>query len=264
MKRLSILNSRCFLVWLCALLLTSLCGPAFASDSNIAALQKEADTFYTQRENLPDAYKAIELYQKILKSDPDHELAYVRLAKLYVWVGYHEGEVSAIYDKAVKVAEEAVKRYPERPGPCYWLGVTYGLKAGAPDTGSFTSLSLLDPIQEQMDRLIKMDPAYEYGGAWRVLGRMKTKVPYLLGGDKDLAVKYLRKAIKMGPQFYLNHLYLADVLDKLDEREEAIALLQQVLKGKPLSDWEPETKLWQRTALKALSQSARLEERHTN
>jgi tetratricopeptide (TPR) repeat protein len=244
--------------WLLVAGLMSSAALASGINPAISSLEIQANQFYDQRANLDQAQKAIEQYLKILEMDPGHTLAAIRLAKLYVWVGYHQGESLELYEKAMEVAEAAVKRHPKKPGPRYWLGVAYGLKATAPKTGPITCLALIDPIEQQMKTLIELDPTYEYGGPWRVLGRINTKMPFLLGGDKDLAEEYLRKALKMGPKYYLNHLYLADVLGRLDRREEAYALLRQVVKGEAMPGLEPETKLWKRTALEILSQSAKL------
>ena len=258
MERLTLMRGWMVCIGLLAAL--ALCGPAagFAAGQSIDSLEKQAQQLFEHREDIAAAQQAIGAYQKILQIDPNHELAMTRLAKLYIWVGFHKGEDLEIYNKAVDIAEKAVQRHPDKPGPRYWLGAAYGLKATAPETGSFTCLSLLEPIENQMKTLMAIDPTYEFGGAWRVLGRLNTKMPFLLGGDKDLAVKYLRKAIEVGPNYYLNHLYLADLLNRLDQREEAFALLRQVVKGKPMPGFEPETRLWQRTAKEELFKSAKL------
>jgi tetratricopeptide (TPR) repeat protein len=252
---------RLHIVFLVVMLLALLAN-AWAAAADIAGLKRletKAQWLFELREDMTAANAAIETYQQILRLDPKHYLAPQRLAKLYIWVGFHMNEDIKYYDMAVSIAEKAVKLHPGKAGPIYWLGVAYGLKATAPETGTFTCLSLLDPIETNMKKLIELDPHFEHGGPWRVLGRLNTKTPYLLGGDKELAEKYLRKAVRQGPQFYLNHLYLADLLGRIGKRDEGIALVKQVLKGEAMPGLEPETMLWKRTARQVLNQQAKLD-----
>ena len=243
----------CVCCFLAVVMIMASWDAALANEASLEALQKQANDFFVQRQDLEATRKAIERYEKILNQKPGNEKALVRLVRLYVWLGYNQSENLELYQKAAKLAEEAVKLYPNKPATRYWLGAVYGIVAGAPGTSTIKSLALLEPIETQMKRLIELDPQYEYGGAWRVLGRMNTKLPMLLGGDKELAEEYLRKAVKMGPNYYLNHLYLADALNRQERRKEAVSLLQQVMTGKPLAGFEPETRLWQQVAQKALS-----------
>lgn len=216
-------------------------------------LLSQAQRLYEQRGDLQKARRAAGLYRRVLEQNPRNEQAALRLASLYVWLGVHQKERDqelAYYQRAVKVASRAVKLYPDHPGPHYWLGVAYGLMA---DTCNFLrALEFIQPLKKQMKRLMELDPSYEYGGPYRVLGRLYTKLPALMGGDLDLAERYLRKAVSLGPGYWLNHLYLAAVLLEKGKEKEARALVARVRDGGLLQGLEPESRFWKKSAARLL------------
>ena len=87
----------------------------------------------------------------------------------------------------------------------------------------------------------------------RVLGRLYTKLPFFLGGDNERAKELLKRAMKIGPRYWLNHLYLADVLQKDGYEKEARILVAKV-RDTNVSEpgLEPETRLWKDMAGKYL------------
>ncbi len=240
------------------LLLTG--GPGAWADAQATGapvhLLSQAQRLYEQRGDLHKARRAAELYRRILEQNPRNEQACLRLASLYAWLGVHQkdrDEELSYYQRAVKVAGRAVKLYPDHPGPHYWLGVAYGLMA---DTCNFLrALEFIQPLKRQMKRLMELDPSYEYGGPYRVLGRLYTKLPALMGGDLDLAERYLRKAVSLGPGYWLNHLYLAAVLLEKGKEKEARALVARVRDGELLQGLEPESRFWKKSAARLLRES---------
>lgn len=232
---------------------------SLASPAGLAQLMAQAEADYQSRSDLARAAMAVDKYRRIIKLNPDDEKASLRLLRLLIWLGACKedldlDEAQEYYQQAITEGERAVKRFPGRPGPHYWLGVAYGLRANC--SGPVTGLSLVDPIKDQMQRLMEIDPNYEYGGPYRVLGRLYTKLPGLLGGDNQKAEKLLRRAVKIGPGYWLNHLYLAEVLKEQGKLEEARVLVAMVKDGETLNGLEAESNLWKEVAADLLAKGA--------
>ncbi|RJX34687.1 MAG: hypothetical protein C4525_06445 [Desulfarculus sp.] len=237
---------------LCLLGLALCLALAGAAAAGPAEQIKQADALYVQRADLAKAQQAAELYQQALQADPKSEEAAWKLARALYWVGNHAAKDKQveIFDRAVKAGQQAVAINPQSLPGHFWLGVAYGVYGNA--KGVLKSLSLVNPIKQEMALVIKMDPGYEAGGAYRVLGRLYFKLPGLFGGDNDLAIKNLRTAVAKGPKRYLSHIYLAEVLIKEGQEDAARKYLQMVVSGPADPGFEPEDKEWKATAQKML------------
>jgi len=71
----------------------------------------------------------------------------------------------------------------------YWMALLHGEYGSA--KGIMESLSLVGPIKNLCNAVIKLNPNYEDGGAYLVLGRMYYKLPGLFGGSNDESIKDL-------------------------------------------------------------------------
>lgn len=213
-----------------------------------------ADALFEKRSDLKQALAAADLYKKALAKNPSDEKAALRLVRLLIWVGTQsesERELD-LYRQAVEVARQAVKAHPNHPGPHYWLGMAYGLLA---DRGAvLKALGYVKSMRKEMDLLLELDPSYYYGGAYRLLGRLHTRLPRLLGGDRDMAETYLRKAMELGPDFFLNHLFLAGLLQEQGRTKEAAKLVTLVRRARPTPGLEPECRFWKNLADKYWTQ----------
>lgn len=206
-----------------------------------AEMVAQADALYVQRADLAKAKAALDLYEQALKADPTSEELATKVAKTAYWVGKHlkdDDDQAAMFERGIKACKAVLKAKPDSLHATYWLGVCYGVYGKA--KGISKSLDLVDPIKELMKKVIAKDPAFEGGGAYRVLGRMYFKLPGLFGGDNDKSIEYLVLAVKQGPQHWLSHLYLAETYLDEDQDDKAKALLLQVVKGPPLPGHEPE------------------------
>lgn len=209
--------------------------------AGVGDLIARADRLYEERADLAKAEKAAELYRQAMAAAPDQAEPAWKLARAMYWLGDNaetNEEKMALHDQGIQAAKKAVERNPDSAAAHYWLGVNYGLYGQA--KGILKSLSLRDPIKEEMNAVIKLDPGHEGGGAYRVLGRMYFKLPGLFGGDDDKAVELLKTAIKHGPRRWLNHVYLAEVYLKQRKLDQAEALVKQALAGPPEPAQAPE------------------------
>lgn len=216
-------------------------------------LLARAETLYLQRGDLSLALQAADAYRQVLEAEPANLEAGLRATYLLVWVGAnHEGDDEAKYvDQALTVAQGVAERHPDDPGARYWLGVCYGL--AAMHSNIFSALSMADKTETEMRRVLAMDPSYDFGGAWRVLGRLYDKMPMLLGGDEDQAERMYAKALDVAPSYPLTRLYLADLRAKQGREQEARKLLRTVLDSPDVPGLEPECQRWREVATRWLA-----------
>ncbi|MFH1137135.1 MAG: TRAP transporter TatT component family protein [Pseudomonadota bacterium] len=223
-----------------------LCGlsSARAAGEDILA---QADSLYAQRIKTEKAEAALALYRQAQALSPDSAPAALGLGRCLVWLAVvQENEKSStLVKEAVDVLSGSLKKDPDNPGLHYWLGTAQGLQA---NEGPLTAVTVMGAMRKHLNRVIELEPGYEYGGAYRVLGRLDAKAPGLLGGDKVEAEELLKKAISLAPAYWHNHLFLADLYYKTDRKKEAEALLNKVLASRPQPGLEAEHQIWLKEA----------------
>ncbi|MCF8031970.1 MAG: TRAP transporter TatT component family protein [Desulfarculaceae bacterium] len=236
---------------LALLMLGGLAGPAPAMTN--AQLSARADALYEERGDLAKAAMGVEMYRRMVASEPGDLAASLRLCELLVWLGAQSPDEQAeeYFREVIVVAQQARRAHPKEPGPLFYLGMGQGLLA---DVCSFPeALVLVKQARKNMDKLAASDPAYCHGGPDRVLGRIYTKMPAFIGGDNDLAEQHYKRAIQYGPRYWLNQLYLAELYYQEGENDKARKLLEEVASGRPLPTLMPECRIWQRMARQALA-----------
>jgi len=195
--------------------------------------------------------EAITCYEQSFASAPQEDTA-VRLGKCYYWLGAHsEEDVQAeLFQKGIDWSKKAIALSPKSPGGHFWLGVNYG-KFGE-SRGILKSLFLVSPIKEEMQQVIAIDPAYEHGGAYRVLGRMYYKLPSFAGGGVDKSITSLKKSLEYAPDVSTTHVFLAESYIKKKDYQSAKNELNFVLKAAVIPGLEPEFQADKVTATKLL------------
>jgi tetratricopeptide (TPR) repeat protein len=161
------------------------------------------------------------IYEEILGKDPTNVEALWKLARACWWLGTHspEAEREAIFEKGIEYGKRAVS-LKDDCAPChYWLGVNYGVYGEK--KGVLKSLSLVDLIKDEMNKVIALDPGFMNGGAYRILGRMAHKLPWFAGGSNKESVEYLKKALEYGPNSFLTRIFLAETYLAMGEKELA-------------------------------------------
>lgn len=150
---------------------------------------------------------------ELIDADPECDWAYGLLSEIYYWSGeYADAEDKLFYyDKGVDYGEQGVEVNEDSLEANFWLAVNWGSYGHA--KGIMKSLSLITPIKEKAEHVIEIDESYFYGGAWRILGRLYHKAPGFpisIGNNKK-SLECFEKALALGPKFYLNHLFLAEL-----------------------------------------------------
>jgi tetratricopeptide (TPR) repeat protein len=209
--------------------------------SAAAARGQDAEALYANRAVLADAKKAAAIWQARIDADPKDFKAAWKRARAGYWIGGHEKEQSErdrAYEQAMAAARVAIAARPNAPEGHFWLAANMG--GYAEDHGIRGGLKYRGDIRASLEKTLALDPAFLQGSADRALGRWYYKVPGLFGGSKRKSEEHLRKALTYNPRSIISHIFLAETLEALDRKDEAIAELKQVIDLAPDPDWLPE------------------------
>lgn len=184
-------------------------------------------------ENMDSAHNEL---AELIEEDPECDWAYGLLSEIYYWSGEYADPEDKLfyYDKGVEYGEQGVEVNEDSLEANFWLSVNYG--SFGQEKGIMKSLALINPIKTAAERVIEMDEGYFYGGPWRVLGRLYNKAPGFpisIGSNKN-AQRCLERALELGPKFYLNHLFMAELYISERNRSKAREHLEWII-GAPLN-----------------------------
>jgi hypothetical protein len=245
--------------------------------TNTNPLVVEADGWYGRRQEgragsragLGPISQAISLYDKATQ-DPDFVEPRWKLARaLYFkasYTGQDEDSKKAIFEKARRVSDEAItllgKSLESRgikgwvdfapqllaghlkdrsdAAPAYfWAAVSWGEWALVQGKVQAAKMGAAEKIRDDSLTVVGIDPEFEEGGGYRVLGRLNDQapwIPFLTGwvshGD---AIKYLRLAMQVSDRNFVNRHFLAEALHHGDgnEKAEAVALEEALVRDSP-------------------------------
>jgi tetratricopeptide (TPR) repeat protein len=183
--------------------------------------------------NLDEAEAMLET---LVEEDPNCAWAWGLLAEIYYWAGEtaDAADKLVLFEQGVEYGKQGVAADANSLEANFWLGVNYGLYGA--EKGIMQSLALINPIRECLERARAMEESYFYGGPWRGLGRLYHKAPGwpISIGNIQKAVECLETALRFGPKFYLNHLYLAEAYAANRQPDKARERLEWIINA-PLS-----------------------------
>jgi FimV-like protein len=209
--------------------------PLGAGQAPVADQLKQADSLYKQYERTEkqeQLKQAVAIIDRLAQSDAgNYEIAW-RRARAYYSLGDDakgNSEKLRLFDQAIQSGKHAVDLKADGVEGHYWLGVSDGEYGQA--KGLLKSLSMTKSIRSEMEAVIKINPAYQNGGAYLVLGKMDFELPGLMGGSNKRAVQEYEQGLKVAPSNLLMKVYLAESYIDAGRKEEARKLLNEVLNG---------------------------------
>lgn len=211
-------------------------------------LKRKADQLLFQKHTPAICEEAYQTYQKAKELEPEFSGLYWRMARAcHYRCSYQKKGDQARKDWSQKGLEAAQKALQETPDAqaYYYLALFTGIvtdETFAPDP------KVVLKIVAHAEQSSNLDPTFDYGGAFRLLGAIYLNAPAYPRsiGDKEKAVDYLRKAIREHPEYPENHLILG----------EALFLWSQILAED--EDFLTEAKRSREDAQKALQKSLEL------
>jgi hypothetical protein len=213
--------------------------------------------------------QAIAFYDRAAQAPDLVEARWKLVRALYfkgVYTGLDADARKAVFVKARRVAEDAIgilNRSLEQKGvkglidltpellagklsdrsdaaPTYfWAAAAWGQWALSMGKVEAAKTGAADKIREYALTVIALDPAFEEGGGYRILGRLNDEapwIPFITGWvSRDEALRSLRLAVETDPRNIANRHYLAECLARggAPEKAEAVTLEEAVVAASP-------------------------------
>ena len=214
----------------------------------VLAQGADPDALYKQRETLASAQQAEQIWADRFAKDPkDFESAW-KLARARYWLGGHAPEKSrkAYLEAGIAAGRATVALAPNKPDGHFWIAANMG--ALAESFGLRQGIKYRGEIRNELETVLRLEPAFLQGSADRALGRWYYKVPGLFGGSDKTSEDHLRKSLTYNPQSTISLYFLAETLIELNKKDEARATLQKVIAVPLDPDWTPEDREFKQKA----------------
>ena len=216
---------------------------------NLAVGQAEdPDALYRQRENLAAAQQAEAIWAaRLARDSKDFDSAW-KLARARYWLGGHAEDKArkGYLEAGVAAGRAAVAAQPDKPDGHFWMAANMG--ALAESFGLRQGLKYRGDIKDQLETVLRLDPAYLQGSADRALGRWYFKVPGMFGGSDRKSEEHLRQSLTYNPNSHSSLYFLAETLIELKRKPEAKTILQRLLDAPIDPDWAPEDREFKQKA----------------
>lgn len=214
----------------------------------VRAQADDPDALYRQRDSLASAQQAEAIWAARLARDAkDFESAW-KLARARYWLGGHADEKArkGYLEAGIAAGRAAVAAGPNKPDGHFWIAANMG--ALAESFGLRQGLKYRGDIKDELETVLRLDPAYLQGSADRALGRWYYKVPGMFGGSDKKSEEHLRKSLTYNPNSHSSLYFLAETLIELKRKPEAKAILQRLLDAPSDPDWAPEDREFKQKA----------------
>lgn len=213
----------------------------------------DPDALFRDREDLGLAAQAAKIWAARLETNPADYDAACKLARAEHWIGERLARDRTRHFKAgMAAARQAIAAGPERADGYFWLGANLGSHAGA--GGILAALRYLKPTRQAFETSVRIDPRFNKGTAWCLLGKYYEAVPGLFGGSKTKAEAMLRRCLAVDPDSIPGHYYLAETLLGLKRADEAREALLAAIAAPVDPDFGPEARVWKRKAARLLQE----------
>jgi len=213
---------------------------------------------------LKEIDEAIACLERALALDPENPEILAELADEYYQRGEQmprgtEDEVrarAAWFGKGLKAAEASMK-IRETAAAHYWSAVN--LAAASEHQSVLKRASIFPRLNRHMNWIETHDRHYKYGGIARFWSKVVTRVPQVLvkmvGEDPRRVFAALEEAIQAEPRFLDNYLYQAEFFYHMGKKEEAVEVLDRLLRMDP--EALPEERAYNRYAQKKARENRR-------
>jgi tetratricopeptide (TPR) repeat protein len=221
----------------------------------VSAQAPDPDALYRQRDNLASAQQAEGIWAERLAKDPkDFESAW-KLARARYWLGGHADEKGRkpYLESGIAAGRAAIGIAPDKPEGHFWVAANMG--ALAESYGMRQGLKYRNDIKNELETVLRLDPAFQQGSADRALGRWYFKVPGLFGGSKKLSEEHLRKSLTFDPNSTASLYFLAETLLDEGKKPEARATLEKLIAAPVNPDWAPEDREFKQKATALLART---------
>jgi tetratricopeptide (TPR) repeat protein len=241
-----------------------------ATVTEVAALVAQGDAHYGRRAEgavgahaQPDQVdQAIDSYRSALAADAGSKLARAHLIRAVFFRTSFSNAPNDVRRRLLReardVADEGLRRLDVELGDAkgsarldalrgvddaaalhFWAAVAWGQWGLAAGKFAAVRQGAAGRVRDLGQTVVDLDPAYEQGGGYRILGRLHDqcpRIPFLTGWvSHDRGLQYLRQALALEPGNTVDQVFLAEAILAHDgaHRAEAMRLLEACAQAVP-------------------------------
>lgn len=177
--------------------------------------------------------KALELLEALEREHPENDIVRGKLAHVYYYKGRFapagSKEREAHFERGVQCGEQAITLNPRAVYGNYWYGSNLGMLGSC--RGVMASLRSVDPMHNAMQVVLKENEKFFFAGPHRALGRLYHQAPGwpISIGKKAKAAEHLERAVQLAPHYFLNRLFLAELLLDIGKKKQSKEHLQYLI-----------------------------------
>jgi tetratricopeptide (TPR) repeat protein len=198
--------------------------PSTSADSVAAA-----EALFSYGEDTARDLQALATLVRALVTDAHaYELLW-RAARAYYQVGddASDQEKRRYFEHGVAMGQRAVAQQPARAEGHFWLAANYG---GLSEIqGIWHALQMVQKVRSEMETVLRLQPDYEDGNAYRALGEIARQLPGVLGGNRKRAITYFEQGLRVAPHNMALKFALARVYLEADQAEASQRLVTEIL-----------------------------------
>lgn len=217
------------------------CSAQSSFEKGKAYYQKRAEKHEGLKVDSTNINLAIASFKKSLANNNEQSLEYL-LECFYYKGAFVESEKSKqkqTWLTGKVLGEKAIKKYPKNKKILLWFIANYSKYGEAQGVVASAKNGLADKVKMYAEKLLALDPKFNNGAAYKLLGVLNYKVPkiplLISWPSKAKAEEYLIKALKENPKSVSNLYYYAEFLVEEKRETEAKVLLNKIIKTSPRS-----------------------------
>ena len=188
-------------------------------DEGVEFYNKRSDSVVGLVADDKNILQAIGIFESFLDTDKDLESAVYLVRSYYFMAQYVSKERSdkiLYFDLAKTMSDQYVEKYPDSVEILYWNLANTSNWAKTVGLKMVSKLGEADRYRAKAVDVIVLDPEYEDGGGYFLLGAVYYTAPriplFLTWPNNDKAIKYFTKAVQTGNATPLQQVYLAKAL----------------------------------------------------
>ena len=221
---------------------------------DISVLMREGDVLWVKRKDIEKARASIDSYKKVLEVDAKSYEAYWKIARAYFYLGDLLPETREMRDQhkemgleGMQYAKKAVELNPRGVEGHYYYTLTLGQYSIGISIIKALAKGLGPEYEEHIEKALEIDRNYDNAGPLRALGRYWYQVPW---PKRDLkkSIHYLKEGVVSASINVRGHIYLAESYLKAGEKELARKYLQKALEILPDLKQEVDALRWKERA----------------
>lgn len=215
------------------------CSAQSTFNQGVNYYKKRAEIHTGLKVDSTNINKAIESFKKSLKTNNEESLEYLLECFYYkgAFVESEKSQQKQTWLTGKMLGEKAIKKYPKNKKILLWFIANYSKYGEAQGVVASAKNGLADKIKTYAERLLDLDPKFNDGAAYKLLGVINYKVPkiplIISWPSKEKAENFLIKALKENPKSVSNLYYYAEFLVEEKRETEAKVLLNKIVKTKP-------------------------------